>query len=306
MIPFDSEHALQSSRLTQSEGSNLDDCGESQQLRRTRGRHKGSSNAVQSAGIESGSSNRVDGSAVRMATRRQPRPRLRDQMPPFDWTPTLDASAIAFAPPEQLGRPLTIGRHARDGSEKWPKHREDLLAAYPDCESLKVLILGGAAEPSSTLGGQLPSNWTVIPFGQMRPTDYLRQLDVFVYFPHPDLNEAFGRTILEAMFAGVPCVLPPRFRETFGDLALFCEPTDVHGVLSRLAADDTGRLRFVRWVRSQVDDYFETTALLRRIPEFGLVDQRVVMSIGCPPDIAAFRLRVAPTPQFQHDRADAA
>jgi hypothetical protein len=27
---------------------------------------------------------------------------LRDQMPPFDWTPTLDASAIAFAPPEQL------------------------------------------------------------------------------------------------------------------------------------------------------------------------------------------------------------
>jgi glycosyltransferase involved in cell wall biosynthesis len=140
----------------------------------------------------------------------------------------------------------------------------------------------------------------------MRPTDYLRELDVFVYFPHPDLNEAFGRTILEAMFAGVPCLLPRRFSETFGDLALYCEPADVRGVLSRLAADDAGRLQFVRWVRSQVDDHFETTALLQRIPEFGLVDQRVVMSIDCPPDIAAFRLRMAPTRQFEQQRADAA
>lgn len=221
---------------------------------------------------------------------------LCDQMPPFDWTPTLDASAIAFAPREQLGRPMAIGRHARDGSEKWPSRHEDLLAAYPDSEFYRVLILGGAAEPSSTFGGQLPSNWTVMPFGQTSPIDYLRQLDVFVYFPHPDLNEAFGRTILEAMFAGVPCVLPRRFNETFGDLALFCDVADVSGVLSRLAADDAGRLRFVRWVRSQVDDHFETTALLRRIPEFGLVDQKVAMPIECPPDIAAFRLRVAPAP----------
>jgi len=220
--------------------------------------------------------------------------RLRDQLPPFDWTPSLDASDIAFDPRPKSGHPLTIGRHARDGWEKWPNSHEDLFAAYPDDESVQILILGGAAKPSSTFGGQLPSNWTVIPFGQMSPTDYLRQLDVFVYFPHPDLNEAFGRTILEAMFAGVPCVLPPRFSETFADLAIFCEPTDVPDVLSRIAADDAGRLRFVRWVRSQVDNQFDTTALLRRVPEFGLVHQVGPVPIDCPPDIAAFRLRVAP------------
>ena len=58
----------------------LDYCGESLQMRCARGRHKGSSDAVQSPGIESGRSNGVDGSAVGLATGSQPRPRLRDQV----------------------------------------------------------------------------------------------------------------------------------------------------------------------------------------------------------------------------------
>src|SRR5262249_19151973 len=83
VVPFDSEHSLQSSRFTPSQGSNLSVLaysGESLQMRGTRGRHKGSSNAAQSTGVESGRCNRVDGSAVRMATRSQPRPRLCDQV----------------------------------------------------------------------------------------------------------------------------------------------------------------------------------------------------------------------------------
>src|ERR1700719_1881720 len=45
-----------------------------------RGRHKGSSDAAQSPRIESGRSDGVDGSAVRLATGRQPRPRPCDQV----------------------------------------------------------------------------------------------------------------------------------------------------------------------------------------------------------------------------------
>jgi hypothetical protein len=45
-----------------------------------RGRYKGSSDAAQSPGIESGRSNGVDGSAVGLATGSQPRPRLGDQV----------------------------------------------------------------------------------------------------------------------------------------------------------------------------------------------------------------------------------
>src|SRR5262245_17290705 len=83
LVPFDSDRPLQRSRLTPSQGSTLSVLAystEPLQMRGARGRHKGSSNAAQSAGIESGRSNRVDGSAVRMATRSQPRPRLCDQV----------------------------------------------------------------------------------------------------------------------------------------------------------------------------------------------------------------------------------
>ncbi|MFM9691815.1 hypothetical protein, partial [Streptomyces galilaeus] len=74
------------------------------------------------------------------------------------------------------------------------------------------------------------------------PHDYLENLDVFVYFPNVNLVEAFGRTIIEAMIAARPCVLPPRFAAVFGDLALYCEPANVATVVRRLAQDDPGRV----------------------------------------------------------------
>ena len=62
-----------------SDGSTvLDYSRESQQMGCTWGRHKGSSDASQSPGIESGRGNGVDGSAVRLTSRSQPGPRLCD------------------------------------------------------------------------------------------------------------------------------------------------------------------------------------------------------------------------------------
>ena len=84
--------SLYGSRPTPSDSSNFlradlrissiafDYSRESLQMRGTRGRHKGSSDAAQSPGIESGRSNGVDGSAIRVATGSQPRPRLCDQV----------------------------------------------------------------------------------------------------------------------------------------------------------------------------------------------------------------------------------
>ena len=67
--------------------------------------------------------------------------------------------------------------------------------------------------------------------------DYLAGLDVFVYFPDPTLEEAFGRAILEAMAAGVPTILPERFQPVFGDASLYGRPEDVRGMVESLMAD---------------------------------------------------------------------
>ncbi|NHF74027.1 glycosyltransferase [Paracoccus sp. 12-3] len=167
----------------------------------------------------------------------------------LDWLPTMDAAQYGRPLKPVSAAPFIIGRHARDGAEKWDPNPKALRAAYPDSPDFRVEILGGAGHPRKILG-DLPQNWTVHPFGSIAPEDYLPGLDAYVYFPHPDLVEAFGRSIAEAMLAGVPVILPPQFRSTFGDLAFYAAPDQVAPLVRAMAADGAGRAAFLTAVRA--------------------------------------------------------
>src|SRR5690606_14290896 len=123
---------------------------------------------------------------------------------------TFDLDLYRADPKPSIEPPYCIGRHGRDGPEKWLSDVERLRQAYPATAEFRVRILGGAKKAQEIMG-RLPDNWEVIDFGAIEPRAYLRDLDVFVYFPDDKLAEGFGRTVVEAMIAGVPVVLPPRF-----------------------------------------------------------------------------------------------
>ena len=167
----------------------------------------------------------------------------------LDWLPTMDFAQYDQPLKPASEAPFTIGRHARDGAEKWDPNARALRAAYPDHPDFNVEILGGAGHPRNILG-DLPRNWTVHPFGSIAPEDYLPRLDAYVYFPHPDLVEAFGRSIAEAMLAGVPVILPAQFRSTFGDLAFYATPEQVAPLVRAMAVDGDGRAAFLTAVRA--------------------------------------------------------
>ncbi|HYD98539.1 MAG TPA: glycosyltransferase [Alphaproteobacteria bacterium] len=173
-----------------------------------------------------------------------------------DWPPVIDPGDWA-APPRRpgAGRPV-LGRHSRPDPLKWPATQEAALAALPDDPDWPVRILGGGPFLAELLEGPPPANWQVLPFGAVPARDFLAGLDAFVYFHHPDWLEAFGRTVLEALASGVPAILPETLRPTFGDAALYAEPTGVRGLVERLWADpaayaaqvDLGRARLrERW-----------------------------------------------------------
>ena len=137
-------------------------------------------------------------------------------------------------PPFNTDRPK-IGRHARDAKVKWPEP-EQILLAYPESDDVAVHILGGADWPQSQLG-HLPRNWRVYEYGEVSAAEFLAELDVFVYFPHPDLVESYGRVIFEAMATGVPVILPPHFESVFGDAAIYCDIEQVQDEISKLMQD---------------------------------------------------------------------
>ena len=128
---------------------------------------------------------------------------------------------------------IVIGRHSRDHYVKWPNDVDELLTVYPNVEPFEVRILGGAKTPLKMLGTK-PENWTIYEFGEIHPKQFLKEIDIFLYYTHPDLLEAFGRVMFEAMAAGVPVVLPPIYKPVFKEAAIYAEWQDVQYVVKEL------------------------------------------------------------------------
>ncbi|MFG3342786.1 glycosyltransferase [Glycomyces sp. NPDC048151] len=154
----------------------------------------------------------------------------------FDMPGILDAADVAPARTGFRSSLPVVGRHSRDDWTKWPT-RADLPLVYPGDGRWDVRVMGGAASVARITGQEPPSAWTCYGFDETDVDSFLYQLDFWIYFPHPQQYEAFGRAVLEALAAGCVTVLPPRFEPTFGDAALYCEPSEVAGLVDGLYAD---------------------------------------------------------------------
>ena len=183
-----------------------------------------------------------------------------------DWSNIIDVNEWRRESRPPRGPRPRIGRHSRDQYVKWPVDPSELLAIYPDSADYEVHVLGGAETPRKVLGG-LPENWHVLEFGEVHPKEFLSTLDVFVYYTHPDWVEAFGRTIFEAMAVGVPVILPHSFRELFKEAAIYAEPSEVKGNVSRLMSDDDYYESQVRIARDHVEEHYSYTLHAARLRE---------------------------------------
>ncbi|MCD0444349.1 glycosyltransferase [Glycomyces sp. A-F 0318] len=165
--------------------------------------------------------------------------------------------------------PIRIGRHARDHVRKWPETPEDTLACYPPSEDFEIHVLGGAKAVKGMLR-RLPENWTVLPFGAMRPREFLHAVDVVVFFIAESGDEAFGRTPLEAMAVGLPCLLPRSFEPLFGDGAVYCEPAEVEARVREFMDDPDHYAAQAARALEKAERDFSHRALLRRAAGLGV------------------------------------
>jgi len=179
-----------------------------------------------------------------------------------DWVEVIDVEAWRVERSGPLDSVPVIGRHGRPSRLKWPADPDELLAAYPDGEGFRVRILGGTDGLEEVLG-ETPGGWEVLPFGAMDAREFLAGVDVFVYFHHPDLVEAFGRTVLEALAAGCVAILPDHFSGLFGDACLYAEPFEVRSLVQQLHAD--GLLERSAIGRAAVAERFSHSSHVARI-----------------------------------------
>nr|MBP6735913.1 glycosyltransferase [Paracoccaceae bacterium] len=187
-----------------------------------------------------------------------------------DWNNIIDIAGWHRGPRRRGPQDrLRIGRHSRDHEHKWPDTREDVLAAYPAADDVEVHVLGGASAPAALIGA-VPGNWVVHEFGSRHPRDFLADIDVFVYFAHPDWVESFGRTIIEAMAVGVPVILPEIYRPLFGDAALYATTQTAVDMARKLHADSAAYDAQVARALESVRSRFSYETHLNRLAQSGI------------------------------------
>lgn len=180
-----------------------------------------------------------------------------------DWVNIIDVEEWR-RPTQPKHDTIWIGRHSRDQYVKWPNTKHALLTVYPDTAPYEIHVLGGASAPKKIMG-ELPANWVVHPFGEMEPREFLRDLDIFVYYTHPDWVEAFGRVIFEAMAVGVPVIIPPQYEELFGDAAIYAEPEEVQRTIEYIMQNKEVYDSYVKKAWDYVESQFGYTKHASRL-----------------------------------------
>jgi hypothetical protein len=176
-----------------------------------------------------------------------------DELAAFDVPGIIDADAWYVQRTWLRGDRPVIGKHSRDNWAKWPADRASLVQAYPAAPGIDVRLMGGVDSARALLGDEaLPHNWRVYGYDEIDVRSFLEQLDFYVYFPHPNMVEAFERSVLEAMAAGCVVLMPHRFRRTYGGAVVCCEPDEVEGVVRHLHRDPEAFLRLSRHAQDVV------------------------------------------------------
>ncbi len=153
-----------------------------------------------------------------------------------DWGNLIDLDHWRTDRPRAVGPIPVIGRHSRPEWEKWPDTREDTLLIYPDRDDIHVRLLG-VADKLRVQIGDFPANWQTYGFNELDPAQFLRTIDFFVYYHHKDWVEGFGRNIAEALASGCVVILPPHFRPTFKEAAIYCEAGEVMSTILEFYTD---------------------------------------------------------------------
>lgn len=176
----------------------------------------------------------------------------------FDDSPRLPRSTLPV-----------VGRYSRDDPMKWPASAESIESIYPSASNIDVRVMGGVKKALAVMGTKvLPPAWTAYDYGAMPPKDFLRTIDFFVFYQHPNATEAFGRSILEAIASGVVVILPQHFEETFGRSAVYSKPSHVLQVVHRLHADRDAYEQQRILARQIVEERFSHVSYSRLITHF--------------------------------------
>ena len=124
------------------------------------------------------------------------------------YNPVADELFIDKAPKARKRNIFVLGRHSRPVHFKFPKDFFDIYEML-DIPGLEVRVLGGDIfiPYEETIKKHKKKNYIFHPFNSMKTTEFLDDLDIFVYRVHETFYDAFSLCIIESLARGIPVVV---------------------------------------------------------------------------------------------------
>lgn len=189
----------------------------------------------------------------------------------FNWPGFLNTADFSVQRTSSKGRNPVLGRHSRDASLKWPDRASTTLQVYSGGEKLDVRILGGISSQRESLQQQLMQRTEVLEFGAVPVPDFLASVDFWAYYHSDSLTESFGMATVEAMASGLVVFLPKYMEPNFGDGAVYCDPSEVRGLIEEYWKDPLRMRHQGERARRVVEERFSEDSFFSRLS--GLIDE---------------------------------
>lgn len=181
------------------------------------------------------------------------------------WPGFLDTSSLRPKDLPDFDRKPTLGRHSRDASLKWPSRLQTYRDVYVSNDVYDVRIMGGVGSLSNKARALVEGGAEVIGFNAESVDEYLDSVDFWAYYHSDELTESFGMAAVEAMTKGVVVILPKYMEKNFGEAALYAEPAEVHGLVSKMWQDRDLYVAQSERARLLAERNFGKAAFLRRV-----------------------------------------
>jgi len=180
------------------------------------------------------------------------------------WYPHIRESAADIIPP--IGQPV-VGFHTFGNKYRWPANAAVFRDVYLS-EAYDTHFFGQLDPALMKFGEEIFHQSHIVDSNEKSTEEFLADIDFWIYYPDPKLQEAVWEPILRAFIAGKVVILPPRFESVYREAAVYAESAEIEETVVNFATNASDFKRQAQLGQKFAQRTFSAERLYERVANF--------------------------------------
>lgn len=129
-----------------------------------------------------------------------------------------------------------VGFHSYGNRFRWPSNASTFDSVYIS-SNYETRFYGNTGPAVKKFGPQALAHINLMSIKDKEESEFLTEIDFWVYYPNDRLQDQIWRPVLSAMQAGKVVILPHRLETLYGAAAAYAKPEEVGMTISELTND---------------------------------------------------------------------